>query len=435
MSLQTLSAAWATLFAAALVGGTALKLWLARRQFQHVLAHRDAVPAPFAGVVTLQEHQKAADYTVARLRFGLWTTLFGAVVTLLWTLEGGLNLLGQWVASVFGTGLWGQFALLVAFALIGGLLDLPWDVARTFGLETRFGFNRMTPRLFALDVLKNLLVGALLLGPLALLILWIMQVAGGWWWLWAWAGLTAFSLLMMVVYPLFIAPLFNRFQPLPDGEVKTRAQALMQRCDFRLQGLFVMDGSRRSAHANAYFTGIGAGRRVVLFDTLLKQLSPAQIESVLAHEVGHYKRHHIVKRMVMMFGVSLAGFALLGWLSGQTWFYTGLGVTPHLLAPNHAYALILFSLILPVFGVFLTPLAAAMSRRDEFEADAYAAQHSDARALGEALVQLYRDNASTLTPEPLYVRFYYSHPPALQRLERLGALPSAASAQAAAATH
>lgn len=430
MTPQTLALAWSVLFSTALIGGGALKLWLAQRQLRHVLAHRDAVPAPFRASVPLDAHQKAADYTVARLRFGLWTTLFSAAIVLVWTLEGGLGLLNDWVSGTFGTALGGQLALLAAFAVIGSLLDLPWDVARTFGLEARFGFNRTTPRLFVLDLLKNTLVGAILMLPLALLVLWIMQIAGPWWWLLAWAGLTAFSLLMMVVYPLVIAPLFNKFQPLPDGEVKTRAQALMQRCDFRLQGLFLMDGSRRSAHANAYFTGMGAARRVVLFDTLLGQLNPAQIEGVLAHEVGHYKRHHILKRMAVMFVVSLAGFALLGWLSNQVWFYTGLGVTPNLFAPNHALALILFSLMLPVFGVFFTPLAAATSRKHEFEADAYAAQHSDARALGEALITLYRDNASTLTPDPMYVRFYYSHPPALQRLERLGALPDAQAASA-----
>jgi STE24 endopeptidase len=359
--------------------------------------------------------------------------LYSAVIVLLWTLEGGLQLLNDWVSGTFGTGLSGQLALLVAFAVIGALLDLPWEVARTFGLEARFGFNRQTPRDFVVDLVKNAVVSAVVLLPLALLVLWIMQVTGRWWWLWAWAGLAAFSLLMMVVYPLLIAPLFNKFAPLPDGEVKSRAQALMQRCDFALSGLYVMDGSRRSAHANAYFTGIGASRRVVLFDTLLAQLTPAQIEAVLAHEVGHYKRHHIVKRMVVMFGSSLAGFALLGWLSNQVWFYVGLGVMPHLFAPNHALALILFSLVLPVFGAFFTPLAAALSRKHEFEADAYAAQHSDARALGEALVALYRDNASTLTPDPLYVRFYYSHPPALQRLQRLGALPAATTSPTSSA--
>lgn len=434
MTPQTLSLAFSALFAAALIGGTALKLWLAQRQLRHVLAHREAVPAPFRAEVSLEAHRKAADYTVARLRFGLWTTLFSAVVVLAWTLEGGLQLLDRWIAAAFGTALGGQLALLVAFAVIGALLDLPWDAARTFGLEARFGFNRTTPRLFVLDLLKNALVGAVIMLPLALLVLWIMQVSGRWWWLWAWAGLTGFSLAMMVVYPLVIAPVFNKFRPLPDGEVKARAQALMRRCDFKLKGLFVMDGSRRSAHANAYFTGIGAGRRVVLFDTLLGQLDPAQIEGVLAHEVGHYKRHHIVKRMAAMFALSLGGFALLGWLSNQVWFYTGLGVTPHLLAPNHAVALVLFSLALPVFGVFFSPLLAATSRKHEFEADAYAAQHADARALGEALIALYRDNASTLTPDPVYVRFYYSHPPALQRLERLGALPRPPAGSKPAAT-
>ena len=432
MSPQHLALAWSVLFAAALIGGTTLKLWLAQRQLRHVLAHRDAVPAPFRDSISLEAHQKAADYTVAKLRFGLWTTLFSAAMVLVWTLEGGLQVLNGWVSGTFGTALGGQLALLVAFAVIGALLDLPWEVARTFGLESRFGFNRQTPRSFAIDLLKNTLVSAVLMLPLALGVLWIMQVAGAAWWLWAWAGLTGFSLLMMVVYPMVIAPLFNKFQPLPDGEVKTRAQALMQRCDFALSGLFVMDGSRRSAHANAYFTGMGAARRVVLFDTLLGQLSPAQIEGVLAHEVGHYKRHHILKRMVVMFGVSLAGFALLGWLSNQVWFYVGLGVMPNLFAPNHALVLILFTLALPVFGVFFSPLGAATSRKHEFEADAYAAQHSDARALGEALVTLYRDNASTLTPDPVYVRFYYSHPPALQRLERLGALPSSPAAAHAA---
>jgi STE24 endopeptidase len=270
-------------------------------------------------------------------------------------------------------------------------------------------------------MLKNLGVAALLLLPLALLVLWLMQ-ASPWWWLWGWAAFAAFSLAMMVLFPMFIAPLFNRFEALPDGEVKTRAQALMQRCEFALQGLYVMDGSRRSAHANAYFTGIGAARRVVLFDTLLKQLDAAQIEAVLAHEVGHYKRHHIRQRLLLTLGGSLAGFALLGWLAARPWFYGGLGVAP-LPGGNAAAALLLFMLVLPVFTVFLSPLSAAWSRHHEFQADAYAAQYSDASQLGAALVRMYQDNASTLTPDPAYVRFYYSHPPALQRLQRMGALP------------
>ena len=421
MSTQDIALLWSALFASALVLGTALKLWLAARQIRHVQAHRAQVPAAFGAVVSLADHQKAADYTVARARFGMWQTLFSAAVVLGWTLLGGLQGLADFTARHAGSGLGGQLLLLAAFALVGAALDLPWDLRRTFGLEARFGFNRSTPALFIGDLLKNLLVSSMLMLPLALLVLWLMQ-ASALWWLWAWAAFAAFSLAMMVVFPIFIAPLFNRFQPLPDGEVKGRAQALMQRCDFALQGLYVMDGSRRSAHANAYFTGLGAARRVVLFDTLLKQLDAAQIEAVLAHEVGHYKRRHIQQRLLVTLGLSLAGFALLGWLASRVWFYTGLGYTPDLIGGNAAAALILFMLAMPVFAMFFTPLGASWSRKHEFEADAYAAEHSDAQQLGLALVRMYQDNASTLTPDPLYVRFYYSHPPALQRLDRMGAL-------------
>ncbi len=413
-------------FAAALLLSTALRLWLGLRQIRHVQRHRDRVPEAFAGVIGAEAHRKAADYTSARQRQGLWHALFSAAVVLGWTLLGGLQELARRNSAMFGDGLGAQLLLLAEFALIGALLDLPWDIWRTFGLESRFGFNRSTPTLFAVDQIKGLLLGAALMAPLALLVLWLMGVSALWW-LWAWAGFAAFSLAMMVIFPTWIAPLFNRFQPLPDGEVKARAQALMQRCGFALQGLYVMDGSRRSAHANAYFTGIGSARRVVLFDTLLGQLDATQIEAVLAHEVGHYKRRHIQQRLVLTLAMSLAGFALLGLLASRSWFYSGLGFEPELLGSNAAAALILFSLALPVFGVFATPLGAAWSRRHEFEADAYAARHSDARALGSALLRMYRDNASTLTPDPWFVRFYYSHPPALQRLARLG-LPGARAA-------
>ncbi len=421
MSLQDITLLWSALFASALVLGTGLKLWLATRQIRHVHGHRARVPEAFAAVIDLPTHQKAADYTVARARFGMWHTLFSAVVLLGWTLLGGLQWLADFNALHFGTHLGAQLLLLVAFALIGAIIDLPWDLWQTFRLEARFGFNRNTPALFLGDMLKNLLVSAVLMLPLAALVLWLMQ-ASPLWWLWAWAAFAAFSLAMMVVFPMFIAPLFNRFEPLAEGEVKGRAQALMQRCDFALKGLYVMDGSRRSAHANAYFTGLGAARRVVLFDTLLKQLDAAQIEAVLAHEVGHYKRRHIQQRLFTTLLLSLAGFALLGWLTSKVWFYTGLGYAPNLLGGNTAAALILFMLVLPVFGVFFTPLGAGWSRRHEFEADAYAAEHSDARQLGAALIRMHQDNASTLTPDPLYVRFYYSHPPAMQRLARMGAL-------------
>ncbi|MBW4046742.1 MAG: M48 family metallopeptidase [Proteobacteria bacterium] len=425
MSPQNITLLWSALFAAALVAGTGLKLWLATRQIRHVRAHRAKVPAAFAAVIKLPAHEKAADYAVARTRFGMWHTLFSAAVLLGWTFLGLLQALADWSAAHFGAGLLAQLLLLVEFALVGAVIELPWTLWQTFRLEAHFGFNRNTPALFIADMLKNLIVSALLLLPLGLLVLWLMQ-ATALWWLWSWAAFAVFSLAMMVAFPMFIAPLFNRFDPLADGEVKSRAQALMQRCSFALKGLYVMDGSRRSAHANAYFTGLGAARRVVLFDTLLKQLNAAQIEAVLAHEVGHYKRHHIQQRLIVTLVLSLAGFALIGWLSKQVWFYTGLGYMPNMLGGNTAAALILFMLAVPVFGVFFSPLSASWSRKHEFEADAYASEHSDARQLGAALVRMYRDNASTLTPDPLYVRFYYSHPPALQRLARMGALTALA---------
>ena len=425
MSPQDITLLWSVLFAAALVAGTGLKLWLATRQIRHVQAHRAEVPAAFAAVIKLSAHEKAADYAVARTRFGMWHTLFSAAVLLSWTYLGLLQALADWSSVHFGSGLLAQLLLLVEFVLIGTVVDLPWTLWQTFRLEAHFGFNRNTPALFIADLLKNLIVSALLLLPLGLLVLWLMQ-STALWWLWSWAAFAAFSLAMMVAFPMFIAPLFNRFDPLPDGEVKSRAQALMQRCSFALKGLYVMDGSRRSAHANAYFTGLGAARRVVLFDTLLKQLNAAQIEAVLAHEVGHYKRHHIQQRLIVTLVLSLAGFALIGWLSKQVWFYTGLGYMPNMLGGNTAASLILFMLSVPVFGVFFSPLSASWSRRQEFEADAYASQYSDARQLGAALVRMYQDNASTLTPDPLYVRFYYSHPPALQRLGRMGALTALA---------
>jgi STE24 endopeptidase len=424
MSPTSFAPAWSALFVVALLAGTALELWLAARQIGHVHAHRDAVPAPFAAAIDAAAHRKAADYTVARTRFGQWHAAWSALLLLGWTLGGGLQALATALGVELGDAPLAQLALLGAFALIGALLDLPWELARTFGLEARFGFNRSTPSLFIADSLRNALVSALLLGPLAWLLLWLMR-SSALWWLWGWAAFAAFSLAMMVLFPMVIAPLFNRFEPLADGEVKSRAQALMQRCGFALQGLYVMDGSRRSAHANAYFTGIGAARRVVLFDTLLTQLTPPQVEAVLAHEVGHYQRHHIRQRLWLTLAMSLLGFALLGWLASRGWFYAGLGVGSPPVPQQQAVALILFMLVLPVFGVFATPLGAAWSRRHEFEADAYAATHADAAELGAALVSMYRDNASTLTPDPLYVRFHYSHPPALQRLARLGALPRA----------
>jgi STE24 endopeptidase len=411
-------------FAVALIASLAVKLWLATRQMRHVAAHRDRVPPPFEHTVPLAAHQRAADYTLAKGRFGLLSMAFGSAVLLGWTLLGGLDALNALVRDAVQPRLGDmayQLALLAAFALIAGALDLPFEVWRTFRIEQRHGFNRVTPRLFVADLLKGVLLAVILGGPLAALVLWIMGAAGPWWWLAAWVAWTGFQLLMLVLYPTVIAPMFNKFQPLPDEALKTRVQSLMQRCGFSAKGLFVMDGSRRSAHANAYFTGLGAAKRVVFFDTLLSKLSPTEVEAVLAHELGHFKHRHVMKRMLLVFGGSLAGLALLGWLSGQAGFYTGLGVQPNLMAPNDALALLLFMLALPPFLYFLSPLPALFSRRHEFEADAYACAQSDGRALASALLKLHEDNASTLTPDPLYVRFYYSHPPAGERLAALKA--------------
>jgi STE24 endopeptidase len=409
-------------FAAFVLAGLGVKFWLATRQVRHVALHRNCVPAAFAANIPLAAHQKAADYTVTKSRLGLLEMAFGAVVLLGWTLLGALDTLNQALLGWLGPGMTQQLALLVAFAVIGGLLDLPFSLYQTFVVEARFGFNKLTWKLWLSDLLKSLLLGAAIGLPVAWLILWLMGAAGGTWWLWAWGVWMGVNLLAMVVYPLFIAPLFNKFEPLTDESLKQRITALMQRCGFQAKGLFVMDGSKRSAHANAYFTGFGAGKRVVFYDTLLSKLSPGEVDAVLAHELGHFKHKHIVQRIVLIFGFSLVGFGLLGWLATRPWFYTGLGVQPNLQGPNDALALLLFLLAVPVFTFFVSPLAAQLSRKHEFEADAFAVQQTSGHDLGTALLKLYEDNASTLTPDPVFVRFYYSHPPASERLARLGAL-------------
>ncbi|MES2099331.1 MAG: M48 family metallopeptidase [Pseudomonadota bacterium] len=409
-------------FAAALLASLLVKFWLTTRQMRHVAAHREAVPEPFTSKITLSAHQRAADYTLAKGRFGLLSMAFGAAVLLGWTLLGGVDTLNVVVRDAiqprFGTMAY-QLALLTCFALIGSLLDLPFELYSTFQIEQRFGFNRMTWKLYVADMLKGALVGALIGLPIAALMLWIMSATGGLWWLWAWGAWMAFNVLILVLYPTVIAPLFNTFKPLADESLKARVQALMARCGFKAKGLFVMDGSKRSAHANAYFTGFGASKRVVFFDTLLNKLTPGEVEAVLAHELGHFKHKHVIKRIVAMFAISLAGLALLGWLSTQIWFYAGLGVRPSMSAPNDAIALLLFLLVTPVFGFFVSPLFAQLSRKHEFEADAYACQQASGHALAGALLKLHEDNAATLTPDPLYVRFYYSHPPASERLAAL----------------
>jgi STE24 endopeptidase len=415
------------LFAAALLASLAVRLWLATRQMRHVAAHRGSVPAAFAPRVTLEAHQRAADYTVAKTRFGLLSMAFGSAVLLGWTLLGGLDALNAAVRDAVlpsAGGLVYQLVLLAVFVLISAALDLPFEWWRTFRIEQRFGFNRSTWKLFVTDLLKSVLVSALLGLPLAALVLWIMASTGGWWWLWVWGAWTAFNLLILVIYPTVIAPLFNKFEPLRDETLAARVQNLMQRCGFAAKGLFVMDGSRRSAHGNAYFTGLGAAKRVVFFDTLLATLTPGEVEAVLAHELGHFKRRHVLKRMLAMFALSLAGLALLGWLASRAWFYTALGVQPNLGAPNDALALLLFALALPVFGFFVSPLGSLLSRRHEFEADAYACAQASGADLASALIKLHQDNASTLTPDPVYVRFYYSHPPAGERLAALAISPA-----------
>jgi STE24 endopeptidase len=410
------------LFAATLLASLATKFWLASRQMRFVAAHRDQVPAAFASTVTLEAHRRGADYTLAKGRFGLLATAFGTLVLLGWTLLGGLDTLNQALLDTvqprFGDMAY-QLALLAAFALLGSALDLPFEVYSTFRIEQRFGFNRMTPKLFVADLLKNAAVGALIGLPLAALILWIMGAAGTLWWLWAWGAWMAFNLVLLVLYPTVIAPLFNKFEPLADTALKDRVHALMQRCGFAAKGLFVMDGSRRSAHANAYFTGLGAAKRVVFFDTLLQRLSPGEVEAVLAHELGHFSHRHVQKRMAGIFGFSLLALGMLGWLSMQVPFYEGLGVAPNMEAPNDALAVLLFMLALPPFAFFVSPLMAHFSRRHEFEADAYACAQASGQDLANALLKLHEDNAATLTPDPLYVRFYYSHPPASERLAAL----------------
>ncbi|MDP3348019.1 MAG: M48 family metallopeptidase [Hydrogenophaga sp.] len=417
--MDTASFAFTALFCALLVLGLVIRTVLASRQIRHVARHRGTVPAAFSDTISVAAHQKAADYTITKTRFGLLEIAIDAALLLGWTLLGGLEWLNQTLLAALGGGMVQQLALLGSFAIIGGLITLPLGWYATFRIEERFGFNKMTLSLWLGDLLKGTLVGALVGLPLAALVLWLMGAAGPAWWLWAWGAWMVFNLLALVLYPTVIAPMFNKFEPLADETLKARVNALMQRCGFAAKGLFVMDGSKRSAHANAYFTGFGAAKRVVFFDTLLKQLSPEEIDAVLAHELGHYKRRHIIKRIVLLFSLSLAGFALLGWVSSQAWFYSGLGVMPSLDTPNDALALILFLMVVPLLTFFLSPLMAQLSRKHEFEADAYAVEHTNGADLASALLKLYKDNASTLTPDPVYARFYYSHPPASERLTRL----------------
>jgi STE24 endopeptidase len=403
-------------FLAALTAATATRLWLAQRQIRHVAAHRGAVPGTFAEAIPLPAHQKAADYTVAKSRFGMVDTLVGAALTLALTLGGAIQALADlWAPWLGRSSVAHGTALLLSLFLVQGAIGLPLTLYRTFVIEERFGFNRMTLRLFFVDLVKHTLVGLALGVPLLLLVLWLMAIAGSLWWLYVWLVWVAYAALMMMLYPKFILPLFNKFTPIPEGELRSRIAALLERTGFKSSGLFVMDGSKRSSHGNAFFTGFGAGKRIVLFDTLVSRLQPPEVEAVLAHELGHYKLHHIVKGMAITALVSFAILFVLGQLIDQPWFYSGLGVRD----ADNAGALALFFLVLPEFMFFLHPLTSLYSRKREFEADAYAVGHASAADLVQALVKLYQDNAATLTPDPLHSAFYDSHPPAAARIARL----------------
>jgi STE24 endopeptidase len=411
-------------FLLALVAHLCVQLWLARRQIAYVATHRTSIPAGFETTVTAAEHAKAADYSVARQRVGIVETIYDSTVALALTLGGGIALVGHWVAKATAPGVLAGTAHLLGVLALLALLGLPFSVYRTFVLEQKFGFNRTRATTFVADQLKGWALGLVLGGALAAGVLWIMASAGASWWLVGWGAWVGFTLLVTWAWPRLIAPLFNRFSPLEDAALRSRIDALLARCDFHAKAVYVMDGSRRSSHGNAYFTGLGREKRIVFFDTLLSSLGPAQVESVLAHELAHFKLRHVPQRLVAGAAMSLAGFALLGWLSSREWFYAALGVPVR----SDAAALLLFMLVVPAFTWIAAPLLAAWSRRHEYQADEFAARHSDARSLAEALVKLYKDNAATLTPDPLYSAFYDSHPPPAARIARLRALASPAAA-------
>lgn len=414
--LHCMPNAFTWVFLAALAAATVVRLWLARRQIRHVRAHREQVPPGFAEAIPLAAHQKAADYTVAKARLGAVDVLIGAAALLVLTLGGLIERISVgWTRAFEAGGIAHGAALMLTVVVLLSALELPLTVYRTFVVEARYGFNRMTPALFLADLAKQALLAALLGIPLLVLVLWLMGKMGALWWLYVWLAWMGFNLLVLLIYPTFIAPLFNKFTPLADATLAGRIDALLARCGFRAKGLYVMDGSRRSSHGNAYFTGFGASKRIVLFDTLLARLAPPEVEAVLAHELGHFRRHHVWKRVLLLFALSFVFLWILGQLIDQPWFYLGLGVPTQ----TAATGLLLFVLVTPVFTFLLHPLTSLYSRRHEYEADAYAASHASAAELVKALVKLYEDNAATLTPDPLHSAFYDSHPPAATRIARL----------------
>ncbi|MFZ2163573.1 MAG: M48 family metallopeptidase [Sideroxyarcus sp.] len=407
------------LFISALFSNGVIKFWLAYRQLEHVAARRNEVPPAFREKIDLAAHQKAADYTRALLHLGLLSILFDTILLLAFTLGGGIQWLSDWSTAAFGSPLVQGAAVIVAVLLLQSVLESPFDLYRTFNIEVRFGFNKMTLRLYLIDTLKGLLLGAAIGLPLLFGVLWLMSAMGDLWWIYVWSVWVVFNLLLLFIYPTYIAPLFNKFEPMQDEAEKARIEALLNKCGFSASGLFVMDGSKRSTHGNAYFTGFGKTKRIVFFDTLLQRLTPSEVDAVLAHELGHFKKRHVLKRIAYTFIISLGFLWLLAQLLHSGWFYSGLGVTTQ----STAIALLLFFMVLPVFTFLLHPIASAYSRKHEFEADEYAAQQTDANELVNALVKLYQDNAKTLTPDPLYASFYESHPPApirIAHLQKLG---------------
>ena len=398
-----------------LLAGLAVQIWLAKRHINNIQHHRKQVPGAFADKIPLSAHQKAADYTIAKTRLGITGTILSAAVFLIWTFAGGLDLLDQlWRQAEWGI-IYTGTALILSFMFISMLIDLPMSLYSTFVIEERYGFNKMTGKLFFKDMAKGILLAAAIGTPLILLVLWIMEHSGSLWWLYVWAVWMGFSLLLMWAYPRFIAPLFNKFEPLEEGELKNRITSLLEKCGFSSNGIYIMDGSTRSGHGNAYFTGFGNNKRIVFFDTLIKSLSVAETEAVLAHELGHFRKNHIKKSIALMAAMTLVGLAILGWLINQQAFYHGLGIT----IPSIYMGLLLFMIVSPLFTLFISPLFSAYSRKNEFEADDYARQQSDANDLVSALVKMYEENASTLTPDPLHSAFYDSHPPAPIRIARL----------------
>lgn len=411
-----MSLALTSIFVILLFATTIVRIWLGRRHISHVLGHRNQVPAAFDGNISLEAHQKAADYSADKTKLVIIEAIVQSILLLALTLGGGLQLIDNiWRESLPNQEIIRGALVICTAMLVSSFIDLPFEYYKTFVVDEKFGFNKMTPKMFFTDLVKHSIVGLALGAPILFAALWLMQGAGEYWWLYLWVVWSVFNLVMLALYPTFIAPLFNKFSPLADDTLKVRIEALLTKCGFRSQGLFVMDGSARSSHGNAYFTGFGASKRVVFFDTLLERLNVDEIEAVLAHELGHFKHHHVIKRIALMFFVSFLGLALLGWLINQPWFYSGLGVSN----PSNYMALILFLMVSPIFLFVLRPIMASYSRKNEFEADDYAAKHADAKYLVEALVKLYRDNASTLTPDPLHSAFYDSHPPASIRISKL----------------